>query len=91
MEEINQKHPPKVSKTSRFILPKNKSASTHVLTSLEQRSQGLEYLEKAKKMKDIEKEKQRRRTLAAPKSKPESHYVDYSKGLKVKPYETVET
>ena len=55
LEEVKEKHRPKISQKSRFELPKSKARSNHALSSKEQRVQGLEYLEKSKKLKDYEK------------------------------------
>ena len=41
LEEVSEKHKPKISKKSKFSLPIKKSASTHALSSLDQRLQGL--------------------------------------------------
>ena len=62
------------------------SLSAHILTSMEQRQKGIEYLQLAKKLKGGEKEKKRRMTVAV----KNEGYKDYTKDLKYKTYESAE-
>lgn len=84
-QEINKKFKPKISEKSRFKVSTNHT-SAKVLSMAEQNMKGAEYLEIAKKLKDVEKEKEKRKTHGVPISKPE--YKNYIQDLNLPHYET---
>lgn len=67
-QKIIRQFKPKISNASKFT-PSKQVESAKSLSNVEQRQKGIEYLELSKKLKDLEKEKKRRMTLASPKTK----------------------
>lgn len=85
-EQLKKSLKLKVSNKSKFT-PQKGTVSAQSLSVVERKEKGMEYLELAKKLKDKEKERQRRHTQLPPKVEP---YRDYMKELRVKEYETEE-
>lgn len=53
---INKSFKPKISNKSKFI-PQKQAASAQSLSSVDRRNKGIEYLDVAKRLKDMEKER----------------------------------
>ena len=64
---INKSFKPKISNKSKFT-PQKQTASAQSLSTTDRRNKGMQYLDIAKRMKDIEKERERRHTQLPPRT-----------------------